>query len=140
MAELLLVKALGVLKPLDEQSTEYVRKLAQGELVNARITKPRNPKFHRKFFAMLNLGFDNQDVYWNRDHFRRAILIEAGHFEDLRLLDGTVIREAKSLRFDRMDELEFGQVYWDCLRVLRDFLDTDDRALQDALEAFEWQQ
>lgn len=110
--KLWLVKGLGsALKPADPSAVESLRKLALGEAVLCEVTRPRNSKFHRLVFALMQLVFENQDSYYSFDQFRRALTIEAGYFDDLRLLDGTTQREAKSLSFAKMDDLEFGAFY-----------------------------
>lgn len=50
----------GVLVPFASDSQDYVNKLKVGAVVSVDIKQVRNPKFHRKFFSLLNLGFQ----YW----------------------------------------------------------------------------
>lgn len=112
MAELLLVKTMGPsLRAADPEAEVAIKALAAGEVVRARVTKPRNGRFHRRFFAMLSLVFENQEAFTDREQFRKACLIEAGYYTDVKLLDGTVSREAQSMSFTAMDELTFRQVY-----------------------------
>ena len=131
-----MVKHFNSLKAADADSEAYLKKLGMGEMVRVRVTKPRNIKFHRKFFALLNLGFENQDIYTDFEHWRRAVTIEAGYFEDLRMIDGTTQREAKSISFARMDELEFSNLYYAVLDVIAKFLGSDDETLAREVESF----
>ncbi|OEE65887.1 hypothetical protein A1OO_08750 [Enterovibrio norvegicus FF-33] len=60
--QLALVKTQGgVLVPLTEADKALLDKKRIGTVLEAHFKVTRNPKFHRKYFALLNLGFD----YWN---------------------------------------------------------------------------
>lgn len=62
MAQYSFVKALGnVLIPATPNAREFLeKKVRMGGILYADFKQARNPAFHRKFFALLNLGFD----YW----------------------------------------------------------------------------
>ena len=110
--KLYVCKGLGAtLRPADEVATDAIRKFPAGEVYEIEIKRPRNLKFHRKAFALMQLAYENQENYTEFDKFRRALVIEAGYFDDLRLLDGTTVREAQSLSFAKMDEDDFGKLY-----------------------------
>ncbi|EHD22087.1 MULTISPECIES: DUF1367 family protein [Brenneria] len=55
-----LKSAGGVLIPATPDSKEYVQKLKLGAVIYADFKQARNPAFHRKYFSLLNLGFE----YW----------------------------------------------------------------------------
>lgn len=122
MKEIVLTKvAGGVLAPIDPQAAEYIAKLRTGAAVRATVRQQRNPRFHRKFMALLNLAFDHwepeqatykgQIVGKNFDQFRRDITILAGHYEMAINLKGETRLTAKSISFANMDEAEFGDLY-----------------------------
>jgi hypothetical protein len=112
MTVLWLVKGVGdVLRPADPESEEAVRRMARGEAVRVDVRRVRNIGHHRKFFALMGLLFDAQEQFTSRELFRKAVLIEAGHFDDQPLLDGTVVRTAKSIAFEACDQTEFERVY-----------------------------
>ncbi|EDQ9399415.1 DUF1367 family protein [Salmonella enterica] len=51
----------GILLPATSQTTELLSsKVRCGSVLEAEFRQVRNPAFHRKFFALLNLGFE----YW----------------------------------------------------------------------------
>ncbi|MEN0581587.1 DUF1367 family protein [Phytobacter palmae] len=62
MAQLQLIKqSSGILIPATPETSELLQtKIKLGAVLVAEFTKVRNPAFHRKFFALLNLGFE----YW----------------------------------------------------------------------------
>jgi hypothetical protein len=130
MSEIMVMKAPGgYLVPADEQSRETVGRWKLGQGVRVKAAKARDLVKHRKFFAMLNLGFDSWEpsgaqtykgerVAKNFDRFRKDVLILAGHYEAVHNMKGEVRLEAKSIAFDKMEEDEFLQVYSDVADVL----------------------
>ena len=49
--------------PATEQDEELLKRVRTGEVIACEFTKPRNPQFHRRFFALLNLAYE----YWVPD-------------------------------------------------------------------------
>jgi hypothetical protein len=145
MKELVLTKAPGgVLIPLDPQAAEYIGKLKLGQGVTATVKRHRNPRFHRKYFALLNLAFDawepveamykGQVVGKNFDQFRNDIICLAGYFEMAVNLKGETRVTAKSISFGNMDEDEFGELYNATVNVvLKHVLTNYDREQLDAV-------
>lgn len=101
-----------------------------GEVIEIEAKLPRNSKFHRKFFALLNLGFDHWDsgrkhkshkgmpVTKQFESFREDVLILSGLFDQTFDLNGNMKLTAKSISFANMEEPEFNQVYSAVLDVL----------------------
>ena len=127
--DLLLSKtASGTLAPADQQAVDWIAKLKLGQMVRAEVTKPRNPKFHRKYFALLNFAFDawepqakeykGEPVQKNFDQFRRDVTILAGYYEASYNLKGEVRLLPKSISFANMNEDEFGALYSDTINVI----------------------
>jgi len=122
MKEIVLTKTLGgALAPLDPQAAEYIAKLKTGAAVRATVKQQRNPRFHRKFFALLNLAFDaweptqatyrGQVVGKNFEQFRNDITVLAGFYEMAVNLRGETRLTAKSISFANMDQAEFDDLY-----------------------------
>lgn len=119
MSEIQLVKKDGALWPAYQSDKEAFEKIREGVALNASVKQPRNPQFHRKMFALLNLGFD----YWepeeidgiaaekNFDRFRKDVLILAGHRRVVVNIKNEPRYEAESISFAKMDETEFNSVY-----------------------------
>lgn len=105
-------------------------RLEEGELCSIEAKLPRNGRYHRKFFAMLQLGFDAWEperkhkshkglaVQKNFEIFRSDVLIAAGFYTQSFGLDGRLRLEAKSISFAKMEQPEFEEVYNRCLDVL----------------------
>lgn len=113
------------LVPLYDEDYDEKRKLKVGQVYQADIRMPRNPKFHRLFFALINTGYayipgDVQDYYFkNVEGFRKSVLITAGFtrvFYDIRRQ--SFIEEAESISFSNMDEARFRDVYERCKDVI----------------------
>jgi hypothetical protein len=99
--------------------------LEVGECVRVAYVVPRNAKFHRKFFAMLNVGFDAWDpmrerkrntykgvvIAKNFEQFREDVTILAGYRECYFDLDGRMRVKAKSISFANMEQDEFERLY-----------------------------
>lgn len=122
MTELALMKsANGVLLPVTDDDAAYLRKLRAGQVIRGEFRQARNPRFHRKFFAMLQIGFDAWEppeqefrglpVQKNFERFRKDCIVAAGFYEPVANLKGEVRAEANSISFANMGDAEFERVY-----------------------------
>ena len=152
MKEIVLAKDPGgALIPVDPQAVEFISKLKLGQGVTAAIKRHRNPAFHRKFFALLNLAYEaweptvatykGQVVGKNFDQFRNDVLCIAGHFEMAVNLRGETRVTAKSISFGAMDQHEFESVYNSVAnailqRILTNYTRDDLDAVIDRLMGF----
>lgn len=121
----------GLLAPIDAEATELLAKLKLGKPVWLDLVRARNPAFHRKYFALLKVAFDNweppavADGPWEGfvpekdfDSFRRDIAIAAGFYEVQVSITGRAKVMAKSISFDRMGEDAFERLYSNTINVL----------------------
>lgn len=140
MAEILLVKAPdGKLHGADPDERKkqarfhaMVERLEVGEVVTVKYNHPRNSMFHRKFFALLKVGFDAWDPMRNRkrltykgreieknfDKFREQVVIAAGFYHQVFDIKGKFTLEAESISFAAMDDIRFEAVYNAVQKVL----------------------
>lgn len=58
MTKIYMMRQGNSLVPAEDSDLEAVQKLKHGEIYCNDVTAPRNLKFHRKLFALLNLTFD----------------------------------------------------------------------------------
>ena len=101
-----------------------------GEISFLEFVIPRNPKFHRKLFALLDVGFEawepnrvrksykGRAMEKNREQFREDITIMAGFYEQTFDLKGRMVIRAKSISFAKMDDAEFELLYSAVIDVL----------------------
>lgn len=112
--------------PAYNSDWELSRKIAKGSIITVSFVKERNPLFHKKFFALMNLVFENQEHYKTLDELRYDLTVEAGFYtESTNLFTGEVKRNAKSIAFGNMDEIEFSELY--------------NRMLDTIVRVFQWE-
>lgn len=111
--------------PDDDSTVDQLQKLKAGEVVRVEYKRPRNVQFHRKFMALVNLVFDNQDKYANREDLLTELKLQVGHYEEHITLGGKVIYQPKSISFASMDNDEFSTFYSKVVDVVLRFFLTD---------------
>ena len=114
--------------PDTDESAQLLSKIKTGSVVFADVKRPRNYLFHKKFFALLQVGFDAWEpdavefnglpAQKNFDRFRKDCVISAGYYDTVVNLKGDVRAEAKSISFGAMDESEFAELYSSVANVL----------------------
>ena len=122
MAKYQMIKAAGgVFCPADEMYLDKLNRFENGGLYEIEIKKVNNPALHRKLFSFFKFCFDhwsaeNSDVQFADEvkqfnHFRKRLTILAGYFYEFVDFDtGEIRKEAQSLKFDEMDDVERGKV------------------------------
>ena len=127
---------LGHLAPLDEKAKSYLKGLKRDQPVYVTLRKPRNPGFHRKFFALMQIGFDNQEKYDALEAFRKEVTMRAGWYVEHHHLTGKISYEAKSISFSAMDELEFQELFYKCIDIIIEHFmpGTDRQAIEAEVE------
>lgn len=126
----MLKKGLNGLLATDAQSEEFLRKIKHGQIVRAEVKRVRNLKFHRKFFALLNVAFEawtpeikvyaktGEVAVKNFDRFRSDVTILAGFYEATYKINGEMVLKPKSISFSNMDETEFQDLYSKVIDVI----------------------
>jgi len=108
--ELLMVKKPAGFEVL-KQDAEKMSKLKFGEVYKIKVSRPRNIKFHRMFFGMLRLAFENQESYDSFEIFEEVVKIGSGCFESYIAPNGETFFKSKSLSFAKMSQDEFEDFY-----------------------------
>ena len=113
------------LKALADSDYEEKKKLKLGEIYTCEIRLMRNYKFHRKYFALINLAWEYQTQKTtaffseNKEVFRKTVEIAAGHFEQIYSIERREwVQVPKSIAFDKMDNAEFEKLYNNVKTVL----------------------
>lgn len=112
------------LVPMYDSDLDEKHKLKIGFTVLCDIKKPRNYKFHKKFFALIRLTFDNlphslQDalnIYSEAD-LLLSLKIDLGISSIVSISGRDVYREG-SISFAAMDEAEFEGFYNRCVNMI----------------------
>lgn len=99
--------------PAYSSDSDLLSKFREGEVIEVDVKKARNPMFHRKFFALVKVGFELQTNFKAFEWFREWIEMKAGYFESCQAPNGEWMYRAKSIAFDKIDDIEFEQIYKD---------------------------
>lgn len=137
--DLHLIKTLnGSFKLAYDSDYEKAKQIPLNEPFKVVYTKQRNARFHRKFFALINLCYQNQERFDNIEHLRKRLIISAGYYDLIFDLDTMEeIKEAQSISFSKMDETEFNKLYSDVLNVICDkFLFDKNEVLENVQQYF----
>ena len=109
--ELYLIKmANGNYAPAYESDREASERIKPGNVVKGSITTPRNLQFHKKYFAMMNLMYSNQERFESFEDFRGYYQMRAGFYKTV-LTPKSKLYWPVSISFAKMDDLEFEEVY-----------------------------
>ena len=125
--EIYMNKQGDVLIPADDIAQTELEKIADGEC-KIELTRPRNLKFHRKFFKLLTVAYENWEqpkayhkgelIQASFDQFRSDITILCGYYYFDTNIKGEVRAKAKSIAFSKMEEVEFSELYSKALDVI----------------------
>ncbi len=128
MADLGFIRGANGLVPDGADAADWFAKVKPGARVAAKVSLPRNGKFHRKFFAMLNVAYANWDkpevetpfgkASCSVEAFRNDVIVLAGHHELRCNTRGEWRLKAKSIKWAQMDEAEFETLYSDVVNVI----------------------
>jgi len=108
--KLLLRNTIAGLIPLYPSDYDQKRKLKLGNDYEADIRNPRNIGFHKKFFALINVGHENTSLEMPFDTYRKYMIMKAGYFKSYTTPKGTYY-EADSISFASMSQDQFEDVY-----------------------------
>lgn len=108
--QILAIKNLGTLRPIDQAGEDAFKKIKNGAIVSVEVKAPRNVGHHRKFFAMLNIVFQNQDYYKSPESLLGACKLATGHVEIVRSKRGEIAIPL-SISFAKMDQAAFDEFY-----------------------------
>ena len=105
----LIKEANGNFIPYDDQDHEESKKTKVGEIV--KVSKARNYKHHKKAFALLKVGFDNQERYESAEIYRKVMTIIAGFYDEVADPDGVIHHIPHSISFEAMSQARFEEWY-----------------------------
>jgi len=127
-------KTLSGLNPLDP-GDDHWNELKLGEDYLLKIHKVRDPKTHRRFFALLKLCFNNQEEFDEKENHRKVFIMRCGYYDEIATSEG-VLYMPRSISFESMDETEFKEFYEQALIYAQKALGSSPEEIQDALRNF----
>ena len=114
------------LVPLYPSDFDQKRKLKLGQDYEVEIKNPRNIGFHKKFFALLNIGHENTKLDMPFETYRKYLIMKAGFFTAYQTPKGTYY-DPDSISFAAMSQDEFEEVYSRVLdKIIEDIGATKD--------------
>ena len=127
-------KTHGGLRPMYDSDFENYAKIQIGEEFEIDYTKKRNLKFHKKYFALLKLAFENQQDYRDMESMRRDIIITAGFYDEIvNKVTGEVYTLANSISFSKMDDLEFSDLYEKTKNVISKWIGIENESIENEI-------
>ena len=136
--KILVVKTInGFLKPAYDSDFENFNKMPINETFEIEYTKRRNSKFHRKYFALLKLAFENQNDYRTLEEMRYDITIVCGYYNEfVNKITGEVYKKADSISFSQMDNIKFSELYEKTKDVISKWLGIDNETIEQEIEQY----
>ena len=115
---------------------EKAKKLKANQEYQCEVKQPRNYRFHKKYFSLIKLLFDNQEVYSNIDDLRHDLIIEAGYYRKYINIHKNEVKVAKCISFAKMTEYEFGELYSKTLDVIVKYFNFDRQDIINNVEQY----
>lgn len=135
--KILVQKTQTGLKPVYNSDYENYSKIPLNETFEIEFKKVRNYKFHKKYFGLLKLAFENQSDYRLMEDMRRDLIITAGYYDEVvNKVTGEVYKLAKSISFSKMDNDEFSELYESTKDVICKWLGIDNETVEVEIEQF----
>jgi len=141
----LITMAGGLLRPADDEASDRIRRWGVGNIVVGDFVRPRNYAFHKKFFALIEVAWEEWEppeseyqgvqAHKSKERLREELIILAGYYDVCSSLKGDTRVIAKSISFANMDEDEFGELYNKVHQVIMDKILNDRRWQPEDLDA-----
>jgi len=132
--KLLVIKTPRGLLPVYDSDLENYCKIPMNEEFEIEYTKKRNLKFHKKYFALMKLAFENQQDYRSLNDMRRDIAIVSGFYDEVvNKITGEILKVAKSISFSNCDENEFNEIYTASKNVISKWIGIDNETIENEI-------
>jgi len=126
----------GSFLPANNSDYELAKKLKVGKQYQAEIKQPRNYDFHKKFFALIELVFDNQEIFDNKEFMRKELTKAAGFYDVYLNHKNVECYEAKSISFASMSQNDFDKLYERFLDVVVKIFKFDKESIEENIQEF----
>jgi hypothetical protein len=100
----------GSFLPAYPSDYENAKKIKVGDEQQFTCKKIRSTQFHRLYFALIRLMFEFQNQIKDEYTFRKYVEMKSGYYTITETEHGTMILP-KSIAFDKLDAIEFGELY-----------------------------
>jgi len=132
--KILVIKTQRGILPVYESDLENYCKIPLNEEFEIEYVKKRNLKFHKLYFALMKLAFENQQDYRNLNDMRRDIAIVSGFYDEVtNLITGEILKVAKSISFVNCDEIQFNEIYNSSKDVISKWLSISNETIEEEI-------
>lgn len=105
-------RVMDRLVPADKVSADELAELPTDAILRCQITRPRNPRHHAKYWALISAIFPHQKAYPTRNQLHKQLKKAVGFtIETVNLMTGEIEYEADSMAWDNLDQKGFEEVY-----------------------------
>ena len=112
-----LMKTSEGLLPAYDSDKEIYDKLKLNEIHFFKTANMRSPEFHRKYFALIKLCFENQEQFGDMQDLRYYMQMKAGYYRIVPTDKGQMILP-ESIAFEKMDNETFKELYSKVLDIV----------------------
>jgi len=116
--------------PATAEDSELLGPVRLGQVLRMRISMPRNPGNHSRYFRFLSDAFSMQESYENKEHFRKMLQVAAGHCDEVIGFDGKVTYIPRSISWADLDEFEFRLLFSQVIDAFIAWSELDDDNLR----------
>jgi hypothetical protein len=109
------VRTAQGLVPHDDAAREALQGVALQSMVAVEVTRPRNLRFHRLYWALCSAIASS--IGASRENVSDVLKLRTGHFTVVQTRKER-IRLPRSISFAKMNEAEFRQFFDQCCRVV----------------------
>ena len=109
------LKTASGFAPVDEAGINAHAAMGFGDLCKGEYKITRNYRNLQRYFAFINATFDMQEHFDNKAHWRTWLQMRAGHYDSVVTPNGKALYIPRSIDFDKLDEIEFRQVFSECI-------------------------
>ena len=132
-----LKKSFYNLCPCDDDSLEKIKKLKTDETYYVDVKIARNYEFHKKYFSLMKLAYENQDKYEDPTSFRYEVTMRAGFYKTHITSKGTTLFFPDSIAFDKMTAEQFEELFSKSVDIiLKHFVPADKKDLIDEVLSY----
>jgi len=122
--------------PDSHEAQELWGKTKPGQLVTMEVKRERNLQWHKKFFALLHIGHDNQERYTDFEDYKFAMKVATGWCTELIRSNGELMYRPKSYAFNSMSQQDFEAVYNKTIDVTLKIIPMEKADLEREIIAF----
>lgn len=115
---LLMVRSGQALKPADDLAAEDMLAIKEGKPALVEVRHPRSLPQHRLLFKLIRETARSTPTPLSENALRQWLTVRSGHVDYLPLGFGKAYEAPRSWAFDKMDQVEFRQLFEDVVRLI----------------------